>query len=222
MENQHRHIKGHRDLSEEEISAICYVKETGESLGKLVAVVRAIPDVDQRWVSIGASDLQTGIMALVRAIARSTTFVFALVVLAGCSSGLQERAFKNEHGVYIVSQSLVNDRMTSNQPHLSGGLACSGKYTSEQMAGFRDADGDHTWYHTCQPVEQYKPGMYQLTSDQPIATLYKGPVEAVILGAAVGSGLAMSGDTITQRGTSVAGAQATGQGGTAINKGRRR
>lgn len=32
------------------------------------------PPVDQRWVSIGATDLQRGFMALLRAIAQPTTF----------------------------------------------------------------------------------------------------------------------------------------------------
>lgn len=91
-------------------------------------------------------------------------------------------------------------------------VACRGKYTSEQMAAFR-LDGDHTWYYDCQRIEDYKPGAYQVVSDQPIATLYKGAMEAAILGGGVGAGLAMSGDTITQRGGStsaVSGSSAIG------------
>lgn len=145
------------------------------------------------------------------------TWMLALV-LVGCSSGLQERAFKDESGTYIVSRSLVNDRVTANQPHVSGVFACDSKVTSEQMVELNKDGEEHSWYTQCQPIEHYRPGGYHATSDQPIATLYKGPVEAAILGAAVGTGLAMSGDTITQRGSSTAVAGASAQGGNAINK----
>jgi len=49
-------------------------KEAAERIGELVAKVRATAGTDQRWASIGATDLQTGFMALVRAIAKPTTF----------------------------------------------------------------------------------------------------------------------------------------------------
>ncbi len=149
------------------------------------------------------------------------TIIVCAVLLTGCSSGLQERAFQNEHGVYIVSQSLVNDRITSNQPHLTGGQACFKKYTSEEMAGFRSEGDEHSWYYQCQKLDDYKPGQYATSMDQPVATLYKGPIEAAIMGGSVGAGLALSGDTITQRGTAAAGASATGQGGNAVSGGRR-
>ena len=74
MENQHQHIKGYRDLSAEEIALMNEIKATGEELGALVAKLRATEGLDQRWVSIGQTDLQTGLMALVRAVAQPTTF----------------------------------------------------------------------------------------------------------------------------------------------------
>lgn len=74
MENQHQHIKGYRDLSADEIAAMNEVKAKGEELGALVAKLRYTAGLDQRWVSIGATDLQTGVMALVRSIAQPTTF----------------------------------------------------------------------------------------------------------------------------------------------------
>lgn len=74
MENQHQHIKGYRDLSQAEIDAMNAIKAKGEELGALVASLRGNSALDQRWVSIGATDLQTGIMALVRAVAQPTTF----------------------------------------------------------------------------------------------------------------------------------------------------
>jgi hypothetical protein len=74
MENQHRHIKGYRELTQDEIQLMNEVKAQGEHLGALVATMKQMPDLDQRWVSIGATDLQTGLMALTRAVARPTTF----------------------------------------------------------------------------------------------------------------------------------------------------
>ena len=74
MENQHREIKGYRELNENEIATMNKVKEMGVDLGEMVATLRGMTDVDQRWVSIGATDLQTGLMALTRAIAKPTFF----------------------------------------------------------------------------------------------------------------------------------------------------
>ena len=74
MENQHRQIKGYRELSQAEIDAMNEIKAKGADLGELVAKLRATEGLDQRWVSIGATDLQTGLMALTRAVAQPTFF----------------------------------------------------------------------------------------------------------------------------------------------------
>lgn len=74
MDNQHRQIKGYRELSQEEIDLMNEVKAAGPMLEGLVSLLRSNPDADQRWVSIGATDLQTGLMALTRAIARPDFF----------------------------------------------------------------------------------------------------------------------------------------------------
>lgn len=74
MENQHRQIKGYRELSQEEIDLMNQVKQTGEYLGKLIDQLRALESIDKRWVAIGATDLQTGLMALTRSIAQPTFF----------------------------------------------------------------------------------------------------------------------------------------------------
>ena len=50
------------------------IKRFGEILGQLVDGMRACKNMDQRWVSIGATDLQTGLMALTRAVARPESF----------------------------------------------------------------------------------------------------------------------------------------------------
>lgn len=74
MENQHRQIKGYRELNEAEIAAMNEIKTKGAELGELVARLKATEGLDQRWVSIGATDFQTGLMALTRAVAQPTFF----------------------------------------------------------------------------------------------------------------------------------------------------
>lgn len=74
VDNQHRQNKGYRELSQAEIDLLNRVKAKGAELEELVAALRATPGLDQRWVSIGATDLQTGLMALSRGIAQPTLF----------------------------------------------------------------------------------------------------------------------------------------------------
>lgn len=74
MENQHRQIKGYRELNAAEIAIMNDIKTKGAELGDLVERLRATEGVDQRWVSIGTTDMQTGLMALTRAVAKPTLF----------------------------------------------------------------------------------------------------------------------------------------------------
>ena len=84
MENQHRAIKGYRELSQVEIDLMNEIKAEGIRLGELVEKLRGTtysigpgaPDdkADGRWVSIGATHLQEGLMALTRSIAKPTFF----------------------------------------------------------------------------------------------------------------------------------------------------
>ena len=74
MDNQHRQISGYRELSQEEINMMNAIKAKGVELGELVGKLKATEELDQRWVSIGATDLQTGLMALTRAVAKPTFF----------------------------------------------------------------------------------------------------------------------------------------------------
>lgn len=74
MKDQHTKIKGYRDLSQEEINAMNNIKALGEEVGNLVEELQTITDIDQRWVAIGKTDLQKGIMSLVRSVAQPTTF----------------------------------------------------------------------------------------------------------------------------------------------------
>lgn len=74
MDNQHKLIKGYRDLSQAEIDAMNAVKAEGERLGLLIEELRDNSNLDQRWVSIAETHLQQGIMAAVRSIAQPQSF----------------------------------------------------------------------------------------------------------------------------------------------------
>ena len=74
MDNQHRQIKGYRELSQGEIDLMNEIKAKGVELGALVMKLRTTEGLDQRWISIGTTDLQTGLMALTRGVAQPSTF----------------------------------------------------------------------------------------------------------------------------------------------------
>ena len=74
MDNQHSQIKGYRELSQGEIDLMNEIKAKGVELGALVTKLRTTEGLDQRWISIGTTDLQTGLMALTRGVAQPSTF----------------------------------------------------------------------------------------------------------------------------------------------------
>ena len=74
MENQHRKIKGYRELSEAEIEMMNKVKELGKLIDETITPLRSEEALDQRWVSIGVTHLQQGLMAVTRGIAKPTFF----------------------------------------------------------------------------------------------------------------------------------------------------
>lgn len=73
-------IKGYRELNEDEIATINQIKYLSAMVGQLIETLRGeevgsspiMPD--QRWVSIGATQLQQGFMALTRAVAKPESF----------------------------------------------------------------------------------------------------------------------------------------------------
>jgi hypothetical protein len=78
-------ITGYRQLSEAEVALMNEGKALAEQCGAYIEKLRLHPDVnygggnfpaplDQRWISIGATDLQRGFMAVIRGIAQPTTF----------------------------------------------------------------------------------------------------------------------------------------------------
>ena len=85
MENQHRKISGYRELDQAEIDLMNEIKTLGEEIGSVVeklertTIIRdsintGEPLFDQRWVEEGKMELQKGIMALIRSVAKPSTF----------------------------------------------------------------------------------------------------------------------------------------------------
>jgi hypothetical protein len=74
VDNQHKKIKGYRDLTEVEIGAMNDCKQVAVEIGILCDKVGTLTGIDQRWLAIARTDLQKGFMALVRSIAKPETF----------------------------------------------------------------------------------------------------------------------------------------------------
>lgn len=67
-------ITGYRTLSADEVQLANGIKAMGEELRVMITDLRKFDCVDQRWISIGETHLQQGIMALVRSVLKPTTF----------------------------------------------------------------------------------------------------------------------------------------------------
>lgn len=73
MDNQHRQIKGYRELSQDEIDAMNAVKEKAAEVGDLLDSMKGM-DVDPRWLAIARTELQIGFMSATRAITKPDFF----------------------------------------------------------------------------------------------------------------------------------------------------
>ena len=74
MKDQHKLIRGYRDLDPEEIDLMNRIKTQGEELKKLIDELYGKTGVDIQWIHVGKIHLQQGIMALVRSVARPESF----------------------------------------------------------------------------------------------------------------------------------------------------
>jgi hypothetical protein len=74
IDNQHRMIKGYRELSLEEITMMNDIKQHAAIIGDLVQNLQNTQDLDQRWISIGKTQLQQGFMDLTRGVTKPDFF----------------------------------------------------------------------------------------------------------------------------------------------------
>lgn len=70
MKDQHKMIKGYRDLSQSEIDGMNSIKALELDTGELFKQVSQIDGVDQRALALAKTNLQQGFMWFVRSIAK--------------------------------------------------------------------------------------------------------------------------------------------------------
>jgi hypothetical protein len=67
-------ITGYRQLTEAEASDMNAIKAHGAGLELLLDELAKNPDYDKRWAAIARTELQQGLMAFTRSVARPTSF----------------------------------------------------------------------------------------------------------------------------------------------------
>lgn len=71
MDNQHKLIKGYRDLTQQEVDAVNSIKLAEQDIGQLFQQIKAdVPDVDQRCLALAKTGLQEAFHWFVRAVAK--------------------------------------------------------------------------------------------------------------------------------------------------------
>lgn len=70
MDNQHKHIKGYRDLTPADINTMNGIKELEAQFNGMIDWLRGNPQFDQRHVAIAATAGEEAFMRAVRAVAR--------------------------------------------------------------------------------------------------------------------------------------------------------
>lgn len=202
MENQHRQITGYRDLSEEEILNMNVVKNAGQSLDAIVEMLHADPNTDKRWVSIGKTDLQTGIMALVRSIAKPTTFVLAgLLLLAGCSGGKYYQSWPMESDVNGDTYHYHN-AVQLNLPATMFHATNSENWVEYCKTKIADPQTEAEFLYPFKDCKREE--KYQLTTMGSVASQFVTPVlsTTIMAGGIVGAGYFI-GDGLSKSGTKV-------------------
>ena len=80
MKDQHEKITGYRNLTQQEIDLMNEGKALAEQCREYTDKLRTLSfpqdgdGIDGRWLSIGVTQLQQGFMAVIRSIAKPTTF----------------------------------------------------------------------------------------------------------------------------------------------------
>jgi hypothetical protein len=74
MKDQHKKIKGYRDLSQDDIDKMNLIKEQGIVLESIIQQLKDVSTYDQTWILDGELTLKKGLMSLVRSVAQPTSF----------------------------------------------------------------------------------------------------------------------------------------------------
>ena len=74
MKDQHKKIKGYRDLSQEEIDLMNEIKSLAEQCGRMIESLEKYSGADGRSVALGKTNLQQGFMWAIRGVAKPATF----------------------------------------------------------------------------------------------------------------------------------------------------
>ena len=77
MQDQHKKISGYRDLTQAEIDLMNKLKEMEGAIGDLLRGVEAQTEIAAdreagRWVALARTNLETGMMYAIKAVARPT------------------------------------------------------------------------------------------------------------------------------------------------------
>ena len=71
MDNQHRFVRGYRELNAEEIADVNDLKRDEAVLFERLEILqKQNPELDGRWLAIGKTHLEQGFMAVIRSITR--------------------------------------------------------------------------------------------------------------------------------------------------------
>jgi len=76
MKDQHKQIKGYRDLLQEEIDLMNEAKRLANACESFINTLDYSTDIDidKRSLALGRTNMQQGFMWLIRSIAKPTTF----------------------------------------------------------------------------------------------------------------------------------------------------
>ena len=74
MDNQHRKIKGYKELTQEQIDLMNKIKIEGINIQKIINTLSSSDSIDKRWLAIGKTNLQQGLMAVTRSISKPDFF----------------------------------------------------------------------------------------------------------------------------------------------------
>lgn len=67
-------ITGYRELTQAELDLVNSLEDLGNNLGATLDELAKVEAFDQRWLAIGRTDMQKGLMSVIRAVTRPDSF----------------------------------------------------------------------------------------------------------------------------------------------------